>query len=377
MLPKYFLLTETPRMRSRSRNLLFASIVVLIAGAASLAVAEIGLRYYAGYVQAQEQMDPDFLVYDDLLGWLMAPDWSGRHVHYDFDARYTTNAAGLRGGNWPIPVASAGERIVFLGDSFTFGLGVNDGETFVQVLQTADTDNTYFNAGIAGYSTDQQLLYLSDRVASWRIDRLVLVVYLANDLLDNELSYPLQATMGKPLFRAGPTGIKLTNVPVPRVSKPAEVQAYTLTTAVLGSEMPRSWRNNDWQLTRVLGLSGMPDPELLAGMPDRLTGPLNLFTQLVAEIRELCGIHDVALSIVLMPGRSFVEMPDSLSAQYQDYLRHEILARDAELGVPLLDLATALREQYAASGERLFFPNEGHLNQAGHRAAAGLLGAGE
>jgi lysophospholipase L1-like esterase len=373
MLPKYFLLTETPRMRSRSRSFLFASIVVLIAAIASLAVAEISLRYYAGYVQAQEQMDPGFLVYDDLLGWRMAPDWSGRHVHYDFDARYTTNSAGLRGAGWPGPVASVGERVVFLGDSFTFGLGVNDDETFVQVLQAADSDNTYFNAGIAGYSTDQQLLYLSDRLDSWRIDRLVLVVYLANDLLDNELSYPLQATMGKPLFRAGPTGIKLTNVPVPRVPKPPEVQAYTLTTAVLGSEMPRSWRNNDWQLTRVLALSGTPGPELLAGMPERLAGPLNLFTRLATGIRELCAAHDVALSIVLMPGRSFVETPGSLSAQYQDYLRQEILAREEELGVPVIDLAMLLREQDAASSERLFFPNEGHLNRAGHQTVAELL----
>jgi lysophospholipase L1-like esterase len=358
-------------MPLRSRRILYACIATLCGVVVSLVIVETALRFYTAYVQSREQMDPGFLAYDPQLGWQMAPNWSGRHVHFDFDAHYTTNAAGLRGNAWPEPSASTDERVVFIGDSFTFGLGVNDDETFVARLQ-AGAAGTYLNAGIAGYSTDQQLLYLRTHLASWRVDRLVLVVYLANDLLDNELRFPLQAQMGKPLFVAGRAGIQLTNSPVPRAPKTPEDQARTLGTAVLGQEIPRTWRN-EWQLTRTLGLAESTDPALLAGMPERLEAPVDLFVQLVAAIRELCEANDVSLSLVLMPGRSFVELPDSLSAAFQEHLRREILARQNDIGVPVIDLASQLRDRYEATGERLFFPNEGHLNPAGHREVAELL----
>ena len=359
-------------MNPPTRRVLHAGLSVLISTLVGIAAVEIGLRYYTGYVQSRERLDPGLLVYDPELGWQMARNWRGQHVHFDFDARYTTNAEGLRGGAWPDPGASGKRRIAFLGDSFTFGLGVNDDETFVQLLNAGGARTTYLNAGIAGYSTDQQLLYLQDRLSSWHVDQLVLVVYLANDLLDNQLRFPLQAEMGKPLFRAGPAGLELTNVPVPPGPKPPEERARTLATEILGRELPGTWRTQ-WQLTRSLGLAESADPELLAGMPERLAGPVDLFVQLVAGMRALCAENNVGFRLVLMPGRSYVEMPGSLSAAFQDELRRQILARQGDLGIPVIDLASRLRESYTASGERLYFPHEGHLNPAGHKAVAELL----
>ncbi|MBL8198295.1 MAG: hypothetical protein JNJ67_05115 [Chromatiales bacterium] len=355
-----------------TRQILHACITVLIGTLLGAAAVEFGLRYYTRYVQSQEQMTPGLLVYDPQLGWRMAANWQGRHVHFDFDVRYSTNDQGLRGANWPRPTTSGSERIAVLGDSFTFGLGVNDDETFVQLLNAGGSGATYLNTGIAGYSTDQQLLYLKDRLATWQVDQLVLVVYLANDLLDNRLRFPLQAEMGKPLFLTGPAGLQLINVPVPTAPKPPEERARTLGTEVLGRELPDTWRNQ-WQITRSLGLAESADAELLAGMAGRLAEPVDLFVQLVAAIRSLCAANNVGLRLVLMPGRSHVEMPSSLSAAFQDELRRQIIARHEDLGTPPIDLASRLRERFAATGERLFFPNEGHLNPAGHRAVAELL----
>lgn len=346
---------------------------MLVGALAGLALIEAGLRLHAGYVQSRERMDQGFLAYDPHLGWQMAPDWHGTHVHYDFDVRYTINGRGLRGAAWPGGVAGSAPRVAVLGDSFTFGLGVDDDETFVERLNAADSGAIFLNAGIVGYSTDQQLLYLRDRLASWQVDRLVLVVYLANDLLDNERRFPLQAEMGKPLFVPGPAGLEITNVPVPLQPKPPEERARTLATVVLGREVPLNWRNQ-WQLTRSLGLADVADPGLLAGMPERLAGPVDLFVRLVGEIGVLCAAQDVALDVVLMPGRSYVEMPRSLSAAFQEELWRQILARRADLPGAPIDLATPLRDRYATGGEQLFHPHEGHLNPAGHQAVAELLG---
>ena len=129
-------------------------MTLLLGTVAGLAIAELGLRYYAGYVQSRQEMDPGFLVFRPEFGWLMASNWTGRHHHYDFDVRYSTNGQGLR-GSWPAPVPGV-RRHALIGDSFTFGLGVNDDETFAQRLNQQSHETVYLNAGIAGYSTDQE-----------------------------------------------------------------------------------------------------------------------------------------------------------------------------------------------------------------------------
>src|SRR5262249_8326325 len=161
--------------------------------------------------------------------WRMQRNWSGRHRHHDFDVRYTTNDRGLR-GPWPEAGNSptGTRRYVFVGDSFTFGLGVNDNDTFVQQLNRDGGDAVYRNAGIAGYSTDQEYLFLKEELPSWQAGTVALVVYLVNDLLDNTLRYPLQAMMAKPLFTLESGELKLANVPVPLQPKPAEEQRRSL-----------------------------------------------------------------------------------------------------------------------------------------------------
>lgn len=353
---------------------MFMGFAVAIGIVFGLALLEFCAGSYAAYISSREQMDSGFLVFDPDLGWQMAPGWGGRHRHYDFDVRYSTNSRGLR-GPWP-EAAGESRRYVFLGDSFTFGLGVNDDETFVQRLGTANPATTYLNAGVAGYSTDQEYLYLKRHLAEWRASDIALVVYLANDLLDDTLSYPLQANMGKPLFVADGGGLRLTNVPVPLRPKPPEEQIRTLSTMVLGEDEAQkqtaSWRSR-WQLARILGFSEAAAGKAISSMPERLAYPLDLFVKLAQNIRQLCDENHVKLSLVLMPGRSYVEQPDSLSAQYQDFLRQAILARQADLGVPMTDLAVLLRAERGKGQKHLFHPHEGHLTAAGHQVVADLL----
>ncbi|MDD2806752.1 MAG: SGNH/GDSL hydrolase family protein, partial [Elusimicrobiales bacterium] len=149
---------------SRPRSFVYASIAVVLGFAVALSGADLALGWQARRIQAAEKIDPGLLVYDQRLGWRMAADWHGRHRHYDFDVRYSTNPFGLRGA-WPRREAGK-RRYALLGDSFTFGLGVDDGETFAARLNQETPGAVFLNIGLAGYSTDQQYLYLKDRLAS-------------------------------------------------------------------------------------------------------------------------------------------------------------------------------------------------------------------
>lgn len=92
------------------------------------------------------------------------------------------NGEGFRGpAAWP---ASAAKRILILGDSFTFGEGVEDQERLDAVMSARKPGWAIVNLGMAGYGTDQELLAGRPRFHLLkRGDAVVLQTY-ANDFQD-------------------------------------------------------------------------------------------------------------------------------------------------------------------------------------------------
>ena len=339
----------------------------------ALAAAEWVLDYQRRYIETSDQLDPGMMRYDSQLGWRLSPGWSGAHHHYDFDAAYSVNRLGFRGEDTR---KKGGRTTVVLGDSFTFGLGVNDGQTFVQQLN--DGADTFLNLAVPGYSTDQQVLQIGERMGSLKPDQVLLVVYLANDLFDNLQTYPLQADFAKPRFRIDEQGrLRLENTPVPRQPKPASARNRSLSSLVLGDAVLQRGELVAWlgqlELFRRLGLlqsrPELPD-ELFAR---RFEPALALFMALVTTTGERLSSQGAELTVALLPGQSYVERPDSVSARYQDYLRVQLVQRLQRADIPVISLAAALRAGYAKDGVARFHPNEGHLNPVGHQSVAELL----
>ncbi len=106
----------------------------------------------------------------------------------EFDAEYTTTAAGHR-----LPGAAGGPDVIFIGDSFTFGYGVNDLATFV-ALFCAKNKVSCANLGRVGTGTAEQIDLLTSYLEreGWRPRRVHLMMFAmtgalmyGNDLTDN------------------------------------------------------------------------------------------------------------------------------------------------------------------------------------------------
>lgn len=309
--------------------------------------------------------------YDARLGWKLKPHWSGKHHHYDYDVTYNINRDGFRG----IDEYVKEDGFVIVGDSFSFGLGANDDETFTALLNNKH-GNVFYNYSVPGYSTDQQLL-LINRFKNKISQHVLLVVYLGNDLFDNMRSYPLQAEHGKPYFKLSDDRLSMENTPVPLAPKPAAAAKESISSIVLGDDTRRDvladWLSR-FELSRRLGL--FHEDIVLSDevLQSRFDESLHLFNKLIVEIDTIVNNNNGQLLVVLLPGRSYVERPASLSAQYQEYFRKNIMSSlEKPSSIEVLDLAAHLRSLHIKGVNNLYYPNEGHLTYLGHQHVADYL----
>ena len=99
------------------------------------------------------------------------------------------NSLGFRGAE-PASVTSTTLKILCLGDSFTFGYGVNEEDTFAmrlsQQLKRDGLDHVVYNAGVTGWGTLQELLYARDHLELLKPD-VIILTYCENDPIEDEV----------------------------------------------------------------------------------------------------------------------------------------------------------------------------------------------
>jgi hypothetical protein len=98
---------------------------------------------------------------------------------------YTTNEIGRRGPFVRPAVASDVPNVVLLGDSFTFGIGVDDGDVYsVQLQNLVGRTWRVVNGGMAGWGIDSEIKWFFQAATDYR-PRAVVLQFCANDPWDS------------------------------------------------------------------------------------------------------------------------------------------------------------------------------------------------
>jgi lysophospholipase L1-like esterase len=267
------------------------------------------------------------------------------------------NGLGLRGREVEEPKPAGVRRVLVLGDSFAFGVGVDEAHVFSSALDrrlnaALPGVHEVVNLGVAGYSTDQELLLLQRLGPRLSPDLLVLVV-CDNDLDGNLLDFAYLRYY-KPRFRLGADSrATLEAVPLKRLGPGQRLKLWLAERSNLWNAL-RSRRSQIRPLQAVLGWFqvGQASP---SG-----DDPIELGASLVRAIRDE-GARLGAPLFVLSTGHRGEDV-DRIFA-----LRRR-LRRD---GIELRRMQGVLAAARAAHPDRHWdFPTDTHWSVDAHRLAA-------
>jgi hypothetical protein len=117
--------------------------------------------------------------------------------------------------------------IIFLGDSFVWGVDAEANERFTDLLRGRISEYRTLNAGVSGYGTDQEYLLLQRIWPDIQPTVVVLIFCTANDRLDNGTNIRYDGYQ-KPYFAPGAGGtLVLRGQPVP-ISRQLYIKQYWL-----------------------------------------------------------------------------------------------------------------------------------------------------
>jgi hypothetical protein len=244
-------------------------------------------------------------VYHPTRGWALQ---SGlRDLRVFGGKTLSSNSQGLRGrAEHAYPKPEGRQRIAIFGDSFTFGEGVSDGETYSTWLERLLQEAEVLNFGVHGYGHDQMLLYLQEQGVRYHAD-VVMLGFVYDDMERDLLEFRDYA---KPRFRLEGGRLRLEGCPVPTPNEVLRTEArrsrfLELSEVVLDALFWRAGKGGRGENPAVPLLSEFcriaregGSRVVFAYLPthDELAGPLARLRDRSAFFEEFCGSH--ALSCV-------------------------------------------------------------------------------
>jgi hypothetical protein len=167
--------------------------------------------------------------------------------------------------------------MLFLGDSFVWGVDAEAGERFTDILRGQLPEFQTVNAGVSGYGTDQEYLWLKRIWPSVRPEVVVLFFCTDNDRLDNTSNLRYDRYR-KPYFVTGADGaLVLKGQPVP---------------PSLQLMIKDHWLVRHLWLARVAALAYVEISSPGISLPDPTE-------RLISGIRDFVGAHGAKLVVAL------------------------------------------------------------------------------
>lgn len=347
------------------------SLLVLVSILLSLLIAEAAIRVLAPQKKIIPSSRTQWVAMPELvwtephpaLGWYHQKSKKAILKKDPLSIEINTNAAGFRGNrDYQKEKPSGTVRTLILGDSFAFGWGVLDGETFGAQLENQVENMEALNLGVAGYGIDQIYLSFSEIGKEYQPD-FVFITIFPEDFWRATRAFT-DVGYGKPFFKLNRANVlTLNNVPVrspeemgfeqfPEIIEHGYMETWFLNTATY-----RYLKKKTLRLARDLG---WVDPDLTEEW--RLGQAI--LKKLLREVRE----RGAKPLLVIVPPERWMgnTKPDSIQKSLARFA-----ARERE---ELLDLTPHFIKASRRFGVNQFYiKGDNHWTADGHKFVSDLL----
>lgn len=290
-------------------------------------------------------------------GFHTRPNLKDFHVQWretGVAASYSTDEHGFRNVGRDYDAA----RIAFIGDSFTFGMWVNQDEAFPSLLEQ-QLATPVINLGQQSFYIEQYAMVNEWLLEHHHPDTIVISIF-PNDLTaamtpDDFANF--YERFGWNDYRTMPWQQRSI--------------AYQLATRLNPPTLPPGIHSAVGQLGLTLFRVAGAHPDFIKA------NQTSHIEQVLAGIIEQAAAHDVRTAVALLPSKEstyhldyakLFDGDDYLSNEEQGYQR--LAATAAAAGATVIDLTPTFRDH---ANERLYFEVDAHFNTAGHALVASTL----
>ncbi|MDX8411396.1 MAG: GDSL-type esterase/lipase family protein [Mariprofundaceae bacterium] len=272
--------------------------------------------------------------------------------------RVVMDQEGFRSPDNEVRIAEDAIPIWFLGDSFTWGWGVRQGEVFSdQLQQLLGSGFRIINRGVNGTGTLQQALVLESIEAELKPGYIGIMVF-RNDFDDNLSSN----NDSRPYCRMTDDSVEVANLPVasPIGGLGREVlnHSYALSLIIYYYHVVRlSLRA---QQSEVLSF-GFENREI----PDNAIRAMHYSLGRIGNLAAKLGLYPF---VVYIPSVQELASPSPSPSP----IVRAVERVATNVGMPILDLTNPFR--LASNPRHLYFSHDEHWNERGHRLAAEKIG---
>jgi lysophospholipase L1-like esterase len=339
------------------------SVVVLLLLGLEVGIRALGFEY--GAIARPGLTDRGVWAYDETKGWFHQPHASGQSDLGGPDLGVIEiNSLGLRDREFALEKPDGVKRILVLGDSYVFGVGVDRSHVFSTRLgelldASAAQRFEVINMGVSGYSTDQEYLLFRELGKALDPDFIILVV-CHNDYFGNSTDF-IYFKYYKPYFSMDERGhLKLENREVPRLTRWQRVKLW------LGQES-QLWNSMRNRRSDIPAIQGMLNFFRIA-VPNRSTDRgVELTASIIRRFEREARARGVPVLVMTTAGGGGVDEPDGPLRRRDQALRELLTQED----IKYFDLWPALvRARQEGPEEHWGFPGNTHWNIDAHRVAA-------
>jgi len=366
-------------LRSHPGRLTANVALALLSCVAAFALVELGLRAFWSdfHLKFRPDLPTGARHFHPERGWSLVPGIRTTQGDTEFTVTLTHNALGFRGPE--VAASRSPERprvlVLVLGDSMTYGHGVEDAETYPALLEQLEPGLEVINAGVPGYSGVEQLLLLRDEGLRLAPD-LVVLGFFWNDVMDAFQSRYARFELERGELRFVPPDPASPEHPVFENERRRRARRTGFAYRLRNGSYTWRFASDRLKLLHLQIDDWWQGPAAHPGISEAELEPAwQLAFALIREMRRAAqqrGAHFLLLGI---PDQLQIE-PDPRVAGAPHYLR-EVPQRlgafaHAE-GIDYLDLEPGLRAARAQDGEPCYYRFDRHWNAGGHRHAARLL----